>query len=200
MAAPALILASQSPWRRGLLEKAGVIFAVRPAQVDESEIKRACQADGASALDAAEALAELKARRISQQEPEALVIGADQILVCGEIWFDKPGDRDHARGHLRALSGKTHHLATVACALRGGQRLWHHRADPALTMRALSDDFISGYLEAAGDEVLQTVGAYAFEGLGAQLFSKVEGDFFTILGLPLLPLLAFLREQGVVPR
>lgn len=198
--APPVILASASSSRRAILENAGIAFSAQPASIDEEEVKLALKAEGASAIEAAESLAELKAQRLSQQHPEALVIGADQILLCGAVWFDKPADLSHAAAHLKALGGKTHSLETAVCLVRGGRRIWHHQAVPQLTMRMLSDDFIAGYLAAAGEAVLSSVGAYQLEGRGAQLFSRIDGDFFAILGLPLLPLLDILREQGVLPR
>ena len=147
-----------------------------------------------------EALGELKARKVAQQIPESLVIGADQILSINDIWFDKPVDLEHARAHLAALSGKTHFLHTSVSVLRGEQVLWHHNETCEMTMRDLSADFIDAYLAQEGEEVLYSVGAYRLEGLGAQLFSKIYGDFFTILGLPLLPLLEFLRNNQILKR
>lgn len=184
--------------RARLLLAAGVEVIIAPADVDEGEIKQSFRAEGATALDTATALAEFKARRISPRHPGALVIGADQILVCGSEWFDKPVDLDHAKAHLRALRGKTHGLATAAVVFRDGQRIWHHGETPKLTMRSFSDSFIDDYLAREGEDALASVGAYRLEGLGSQLFSHIEGDFFSILGLPLLPLLAFLREHRVV--
>lgn len=200
MQAPRLILASASPSRRGLLERAGVSARYAVARVDEAEIKLAMRQEGATALSVAETLAELKATRLSQKEPAALVIGADQILTCGDVWFDKPVDLDQAAGHLRALSGRSHNLMTCVCVAQEGRRIWHHRESCELTMRKLSDSFIKAYLAVVGEAVLTSVGAYQLEGRGAQLFAKVEGDFFTILGLPLLPLLDFLRGHGVIER
>ena len=195
-----MILASASGTRRRILDHAGVAFTAQAAGVDEDAVKTALRAEGAAAIEAAESLAELKALRLSQLHPDALVIGADQILLCGDVWFDKPADLDQAAAHLRALSGKSHSLETALCLLRGGQRIWHHRAAPRLTMRRFDDDFIAGYLAAVGEAALTSVGAYQLEGRGAQLFSRIDGDFFTILGLPLLPLLDILREQGVLER
>ncbi len=137
---------------------------------------------------------------MSRHASDALVIGADQILDCDSAWFDKPLDRMRAAADLRALSGKRHSLATVVCVVRDDLRLWHHRESARLTMRPLGDAFIEAYLDAIGEDSLASVGAYQLEGLGAQLFSRVEGDYFTILGLPLLPLLEFLRNHGVVAR
>ena len=194
----ALVLASASSSRRQLLAAAGVPVEVEAPRIDEEGVKDTLRAEGASAEQAAETLAELKAQRISSRRPEALVVGADQMLECGGAWFDKPPDRAHAAGHLRALSGREHRLVCAVCVVRGGARIWHHLDQARLVMRPLSDNFIEAYLDAAGESVLSTVGAYRLEGLGAQLFSRVEGDHFTILGLPLLPLLGFLRDRGVL--
>ena len=196
-AAPEVVLASESRSRLELLRHAGLQLRAEPARVDEAEVKTSLRAEQADVAAAAETLAELKATKVSRRVPGALVIGADQILECEGRWFDKPPDRARAAEHLRALGGKTHALVTATCVVRGGVRIWHHREAPRLTMRPLDEAFIESYLEAAGPEVLETVGAYRLEGLGAQLFTKVSGDYFTILGLPLLPLLGFLREHGV---
>ena len=196
--APAVILASASRIRLELLENAGVAVTAEPAIVDESELKAALQAEGAAAEACAEALAELKAMRISARRPAALVIGADQMLECEGRWFDKPPDLDQARAHLQALSGKSHRLVTAAVVVQGSERLWHTITAARLTMRRLSDDFIDEYLQRIGLAALSSVGAYHLEGLGAQLFERVEGDFFTVLGLLLLPLLGFLRGHGVI--
>lgn len=198
-AAPRLVLASASQSRRMLLRNAGVEVAHDVAAVDEDEVKRALQAERASAAQVAEALAELKALRVSARAPGALVIGADQTLDCQGQRFDKPSDLAHAGGHLRALRGKSHVLNSAVCVVRDGTRLWHHVGEARLTMWDFDDAFIDGYLAAVGDKALSSVGAYQLEGLGAQLFSRVEGDYFTILGLPLLPLLDFLRNHAVIP-
>ena len=195
----AVILASASASRARLLTAAGVPFTAIAAHVDEDAVKAAMKADGRTALDCAETLAELKALKISQAHPSALVIGADQMLACEDRWFDKPPNVEAARDHLMSLSGKTHTLPTVAIVARGGTRIWQHRSAPKLTMRNLDPAFLETYLAHAGEAVLSSVGAYQLEGLGSQLFYKVDGDFFTILGLPLLPLLAFLRGHHVVP-
>ena len=198
--APPLVLASASTTRAQLLTAAGVAFTTAVSAVDEDEIKRSMQSAGADAAAAADALAEAKAARVSRRAPGALVIGADQILECGGVWFDKPPDVDHARAHLASLRGRSHQLATAVCVVRDGQRLWHHREAPRLTMRRFSDAFIESYLAAEGSSVLGSVGAYRLEGPGIQLFARIEGDHFSILGLPLLPLLDFLRGHGVVAR
>ena len=194
-----LILASASKSRANLMRAAGLQFEVVPAHVDEDAIKASMKAEEASAADCALALAEFKAGTVSQRHPEALVIGADQMLDCGGIWFDKPKDVAGARNHLLTLRGKTHLLPTSVAIALNGAPIWHHTATPRLTVRPFSDAFIDGYLAAVGDAVTSSVGAYHLEGRGAQLFSKVDGDFFTILGLPLLELLAFLREHRIVP-
>lgn len=197
--APLLVLASASTARARLLAEAGLAVRCQAAAVDEEGMKAALKAEGATPAQVAETLAELKAQRVASKCPGALVIGADQMLSCNEVWFDKPPDRDHAAAQLRALSGKTHTLWTTVCVVRNGSRIWHHNAAARLTMRTLSDAFIEAYLAAVGPAVTTSVGAYHLEGLGAQLFAKVEGDFFTILGLPLLPLLDFLRSNRALP-
>lgn len=197
--APALVLASASAARARLLADAGLSVRCEAAAIDEEAVKASLRAERATPAQVAETLAELKAQRVARKHPGTLVIGADQMLSCNDVWFDKPPDRDHAAAQLRALGGKTHTLWTSVCVVRGDARLWHHNASARLTMRSLSDAFIAAYLDAAGAAVTASVGAYHLEGLGAQLFAKVEGDFFTILGLPLLPLLDFLRQNRALP-
>ncbi len=196
--APRLILASASASRRALLAAAGLAFDVQPARVDEAEVKRAARADGASAEAAALLLAELKAREVARHAPDAVVIGADQILLCGEAWLDKPDSVAAAREQLRRLRGQPHVLATAVLCLQGERRLWHHIARPRLVMRRFSEVFLDDYLAAQGEEVTTTVGAYRLEALGIHLFEQVEGEQSAILGLPMLPLLEFLRQFGVL--
>ena len=135
----------------------------------------------------------------SRRYPGILVIGADQMLDCNGVWFDKPGDLDHAAAHLAALRGKEHSLLSAVCVVRDGVRLWHYNDIARLTMRSLTDAFIADYLADVGEDALSSVGAYQLEGRGIQLFARIDGDFFSILGLPLLPLLDFLRNNGVIP-
>lgn len=194
-----IILASSSRIRATLLRQAGLELVAEAAALDEEEIKASFRRDGLDAASCAVALAEAKAERISRRRPGALVIGADQLLVCGERWFDKPRDLAEARRHLLDLRGVEHRLVTAAAVLRDGAVLWRTVEAPRLVMRRFSDGFLDAYLAAAGEAVLGSVGAYQLEGLGAQLFARIEGDYFSILGLPLLPLLDFLRGHGAVP-
>lgn len=193
-----ILLASASAARQSMLAQAGVDCTAVPAHIDEAGLKAALKAEGATVETVAESLAEMKAIRITRANRDALVIGADQILDCQGVWFDKPQDRDHARAHLMALRGRRHRLISAAVVFKGGERIWSHCAQARLTMRTFSDDFIDHYLDRVGRAALSSVGAYQLEGLGAQLFDEVEGDFFTILGLPLLPLLGFLRDHRIL--
>ncbi len=198
MSAP-VILASASAVRARILADAGVPHTVRPAAVDEAAMRDSLRAADAGSENAAVALAELKAKQVSQSEPAALVIGADQILECERTWFEKPADRNTAGATLRTLRGRAHVLATGVAVAHGAAIVWRHSERSIMTMRNFSDDFIESYLDEIGDAATLSVGAYQFEGRGAQLFSQADGDFFAILGLPLLPLLDFLRGHGVVP-
>ena len=193
-----LILASGSSARARILADAGLPAVIDPAAVDEEEIRAAFRAEGRSAADCATALAESKATRVSGRHTGALVLGADQILECGGRWFDKPASFEAARAQLKALRGERHTLVAAAAVVRNGSVLWHTTDRAQLTMRSFSDDFLDAYIAAAGADLMGSVGAYRLEGLGAQLFERVEGDFFTILGLPLLPLLDFLRGNGAL--
>lgn len=194
---PAIILASGSASRRALLRGAGVNAETVPPLVDEDAAKLAMRDEGLSVRDQAMQLAELKAQKVSASHP-GLVIGGDQMLALGDEAFDKPRDLDGARTHLRRLSGQAHTLETAIAIAEDGQLVWRHLARPKMTMRHLSDTFIEAYVETCGDALLTTVGAYQLEGRGAQLFSRIEGDYFSILGLPLLPLLDYLRTRGVL--
>jgi len=169
---------------------------VRPG-VDEEALKAALRAEGLPVRDQAMALAEMKAVRVSQST-EGLVIGGDQMLALGDEAFDKPKDLAGARDHLRCLSGKGHTLETALVVCEQGAAVWRHLSRPRLQMRQLSEPFIDSYVARCGEALLSTVGAYQLEGLGSQLFTQIEGDYFSILGLPLLPLLDYLRIRGVL--
>ena len=193
-----LILASGSAIRAQIMDGACLDYDVISKPVDEAAIKDSMLAEGARLRDIADALAEAKALRVSRQE-EGFVIGADQIMVMDNQLFDKPPTIEAARERLKAMRGKTHKLMGAVVVCENGQPVWRHLAVTTLTMRDFSDDFLEKYIELEGDSLTRSVGAYRFEGPGAQLFSKVEGDFFSILGLPLLPLIDYLRTRGVVP-
>ncbi len=190
-----LILASSSPTRRRLLADAGLEFQVEPAHLDERAIKCRSRALGDSAAACALALAEAKARQVAAARSHALVIGADQILVCGGDWFDKPLGLADARVQLLALRGRTHELLTAACVVQKQGMMWHTVTSARLTVRNFSDAFLDAYLGADGSAILGSVGSYRLEGRGIQLFARIEGDYFAILGLPLLELLGFLRDR-----
>lgn len=181
-----------------MLRNAGLDFDVKPARIDEEEIKLSLKSDGVSLRDATTALAELKAHRISTAEPADFIIAADCMVACDGRWYDKPTDMNNAREQLQSLRGKTHELVSAVALARGGSVIWRYAETARLTMRDFSDAFLDAYLAQAGDAVLSCVGCYQLEGLGAQLFSRIQGDHFTILGLPLLPLLDILRENKVL--
>jgi septum formation protein len=193
-----LILASASTARQTMLRAAGVPFIAVPANIDEWETKRRFRAKGGTAIDCAMALAESKACAVASRYPDAVVIGADQILVLDDEWLDKPADLDAAIAQLRKLAGRTHVLATAACAMYGDRCVWRATSEPELTMRRFGERFLVEYIAAEGNEVLGSVGAYRIEGPGIQLFSRIAGDQFAILGLPMLELLEFLRERRVI--
>ncbi|RMB01837.1 Maf family protein [Eilatimonas milleporae] len=196
-ASPSLILASGSRTRAKMLADAGLHVRVQPAAVDETPVKDGLLGEGAPPRDIADSLAELKARNISALYPEALVIGADQVLAVDGTVMSKSASRGDAAEQLASLAGRTHRLVSAVVLMRGYQVLWRFVDTATLAMRPLDASEIDTYLDRAGDAVLDSVGAYQLEGLGAQLFDRVSGDFFTILGLPLLPLLAQLRLMGV---
>ena len=192
-----ITLASGSASRRALLAGAGIDAASIKPNVDEDAAKAAMRAEGTTVRDQAMRLAELKAIKVSGRTP-GLVVGGDQMLSLDNEAFDKPADLDAARDHLRKLSGKTHTLETAIVVCENGTPVWRHLARPKLTVRPLSETFIESYVERAGDALLSTTGAYQLEGIGAQLFTKIEGDYFSILGLPLLPLLDYFRTRGAL--
>jgi septum formation protein len=193
-----LILASASMARAAMLRDAGIEFVIEPAAIDETAIKNKCRRPGHDVLACAMALAEAKARAVARRRPEALVIGADQILVADDEWFDKPADLAEAAAQLRRLCGRLHVLATAACAYQAEDCLWRASAVPELTMRRFGEGFLADYIAAEGEALLGSVGAYRLESRGVQLFSRIEGDHFAILGLPLLELLGFLRRRGLL--
>ncbi|WP_298914786.1 Maf family protein [uncultured Algimonas sp.] len=193
-----LILASGSAIRREIMDGAGLDFEVIARPVDEAAIKAAMLGDGARPRDIADALAEAKALRVSRQEP-GLVVGADQVMVMDGTLFDKPETAAAARDRLRAMRGRRHELVGAVVVARGGAPVWRHVSETRLWMRDFSDAFLEDYLAREGDLVTKSVGAYRFEGPGAQLFDRVDGDFFSILGLSLLPLLHYLRDCGAIP-
>jgi septum formation protein len=196
---PPLILASSSKTRARLLEAAGLAFIVEPPGLDESVMRQAVS--GAQSLaphDVAEVLARAKAEAVSDFAPKAYVIGADQVLAFGDLIISKPETMEAARRQLLDLSGKTHTLHTAVAVATNGETIWAETTMATLTMRKLSPEFIGRYLTAAGEEVLSSVGAYQIESLGVELFDKIDGDYFSILGLPLVPLLDTLRGEGVI--
>lgn len=194
----ALVLASGSRIRADLLKNAGLTFDVDPSSVDERAVEAPLLEADFTPEDLAGVLAEAKASDVSGRRPGDLVIGADQILAFDGERRTKPEDMAAARRQLLAFSGKTHELHSAVVLSRNGEAIWRHVSTARLTMRDLTPPFIGHYLADAGDAVLSSVGAYQLEGLGVQLFDKIEGDYFTILGLPLLPLLAELRSLGVL--
>jgi septum formation protein len=194
------VLASLSRTRAALLNQAGIKVTRDPARIDETEIKAFNRRKGAEAGVCAMALAEAKALTITTRHPRTLVIGADQILNCNGTWLDKPRDREDARGQLQMLRGQTHELATAVCVARDANVIWHEIQRPRLTMRNFSVAFLDGYIENLSRDDMAVVGAYRIEGRGLQLFDRIDGDYFAILGLPLMPLLEFLRGQGELPQ
>jgi septum formation protein len=191
-----LVLASTSRIRGELLGRAGLTFEAAAPAVDESQLKGSSKA--LQPGDLAQALAAAKSISVANRSPGALVIGADQVLHLDGRVFDKPPTRDAARRQLLELRGRSHILETAICCAKAGDVLWRHLGQARLTMRSFSDGFLDDYLDQMGPEVMTSVGGYKLEGLGAQLFESIEGDYFTILGLPLLPLLDFLRRQGAL--
>lgn len=194
-----IILASQSAARRAMLTAAGVAHEARPAHIDEDGVTAGLRAEGASPERIADALAELKALKLSRSHQGMLVLGADTVVVAadGEL-LAKPETRPRAEAQLRQLAGSTHRLISAAVIAENGSAVWRSGGSVRLTMRPLSDAFIADYLDSEGEAVLGCVGCYRIEALGAQLFTRIEGDHFTIQGLPLLAVLDYLRVRGVL--
>jgi septum formation protein len=193
---PPFILASQSKARQALLREAQIDFEVMPADIDERHIQESSGLRVPGAI--AEHLAREKSLHIARKYPGRIVIGADQTLALGERLFNKPSSQAMAADQLRALAGRTHDLNSAVAVAQDGKIIFSHIAIAGMTMRALDDNTISKYLARAGDAVTHSVGGYQLEGLGVHLFERIEGDYFTILGLPLLPLLAFLRRAKLI--
>ena len=194
----AIVLASGSPFRRKMLEDAGLVIEVERPEIDERAVEAAVEGTGLTPEDLASILAEAKALDVSQKRPGALVIGTDQTLSLGDEVLHKPRDMEEARRRLLALSGKTHQLNSAVVLMRDGETVWRHVGVARLTMRDLDPGFIGRHLSRVGEKALSSVGAYQIEGEGIQLFEKIDGDHLTIVGLPLLPLLAKLRELGAI--
>ena len=191
-----LILASKSASRRAMLDAAGVAYESIPADIDERAVEAGLE--GAAPAEIAEALAVAKAAAVAQHHPQALVLGSDSLVVAGGRRFDKPGSREEAAEHLRWFSGKVMELHSAAALVKNGGCEWSHASIARLQVRGLSDEFIAHYLDLEWPAISHTVGAFRIEGPGVQLFEAIEGDQFTVLGMPLLPLLAALREAGVL--
>ncbi|MEI2299112.1 Maf-like protein [Ensifer sp. MJa1] len=193
-----LVLASASPFRRALLENAGLVFEAQAARIDERGLEKPLEDAGAAPEDVALALAEAKAFDVARHFGDALVIGSDQTMSLGSRVYHKPQNMVEAAEHLLSLSGKTHRLNSAIVLLRGGEIVWRHVSSAHMTVRPLTAAFVDRHLQRVGEKALSSVGAYQLEGEGIQLFEKIEGDYFTILGLPMLPLLAKLRELGTI--
>lgn len=193
---PPLVLASASEIRARMLAAVGLPPEIRPARIDEEAIRAALQAEGASPRDQADALAEMKARKISEKFPESMVLGCDQLLALGDRIFAKPETPDAARAQLADLAGKTHQLLSAAVVYRGGVPLWRHVGLARLSLHPLSQAEIAAYVDAHWDSIRHAVGAYKIEEAGARLMARIEGCNFTIQGLPLVEFLTWLRQRG----
>lgn len=193
-----LLLASASPIRLQLLRNAGLEVTAQPARIDEDTIRRSLQAGAASPRDIADALAEMKARKLAEKDPEALVLGCDQVLAFKGDVFGKPETPDEARAQLMRFRGLTHQLISALVLYDGGKPIWRHISEAKLTMRPLSDSYLDDYIARNWHSMRRCVGGYKLEEEGVRLFSTIEGDYFTILGLPLLPLIGYLGTRGFI--
>ena len=199
MAHEPLVLASGSATRAAMLRAAGLLFEVVVPRVDEDALKEALLAEERSARDIADALAELKAARVSAKRPGALALGCDQTLSCDGRLFSKPQTPEQAREQIGALMGRTHSLCSAAVIFKDGEPLWRHVSEARLTMGRLSEGWLDGYVARNWDSVRHSVGGYRIEEEGVRLFSRIDGDHFTVLGLPLLPLLSYLADRRSIP-
>lgn len=196
--AGSLVLASASPFRRMLLENAGIAFQAKAADIDERAIEGEVERQGSSPEEVALILAEAKARNVGQAFPDDIIIGSDQTMSLGARVYHKPRDMNEARDHLLSLSGQVHQLNSGIVLTRGNDILWKHVSSARMSVRPLRPEFIDAHLARAGNKALASVGAYQLESEGIQLFDRIDGDYFTILGLPMLPLLAKLRDLRVI--
>lgn len=194
-----LVLASASTARAALLRNAGVAVECLAARIDEEAARQSFDAEGMPPRDQADALAEMKAARVAARRPEALVIGCDQVLEFQGRVIGKPADVDAARAQLQMLRNQSHKLLSAVVLYDQGRPVWRHIGEVRLTMRDMSDGYLAQYIVRNGSDLLDTVGGYKLEAEGARLFSRVEGDYFTVLGLPLIPLLGYLGERGFIP-
>ncbi|MDZ4391560.1 nucleoside triphosphate pyrophosphatase [Cypionkella sp.] len=194
-----LLLASASPIRLQLLRNAGLEVTAQPARIDEDLIRQSLQADAATPRDIADALAEMKARKLAEKNPDALVLGCDQILAFRGQVFGKPETPEEARAQLTGFRGQAHQLISALVLYDGGKPIWRHMSEAKLTMRDLSDQYLDDYITRNWHALQHSVGGYKLEEEGIRLFSAIEGDYFTILGLPLLPLISYLGTRGFIP-
>ena len=192
-----LILASKSHARRALLEQAGIAFEIQSAAIDEPAIRQAAQAEGASADDIAVLLAEMKGERIAAENPDAMIIASDQLLVCDGVIYGKPRDIAESKAQILSLSGKRHQLISAVMLFDKGRRIWHHIARPELTFHQLDEKEVDDYLAYFGDNALYSPGSYFLEGPGIHLFADIFGDYYSILGLPLLAVIPQLKLHGL---